>query len=542
MAKTKVQDTPSVQAPMTAVGRYESLAGQRNVYLERARLAAKLTIPGLMPPQGSTGAMKLYTPWSSVSARGVNNLTAKFMLAILPPNQPFFRLTMDDYVVEELAAKAVQAGDEGDDARAIFEAALAKVERAVMTRMEQQGIRLPVSEGVKQLIVCGNALLQVLPKGKIVLHKLDKYVVKRDPEGNVVEIVVKQCLSRMTLPERARQIVETSEADKAKSDKTGDNIIDMYTRVSRRTRGSKDYWYVCQEILGVTIPDSDGSYPIDKTPWLPLRWSAVDGEDYGRGLVEEYIGDVQSHESLSKSIVQFAAAAAKILFMVNEGGTTSKKKIAKSASGDVVDGDAKDVTVLQLEKFNDFRVAKETADGIEKRLEQAFMLNSSVQRDAERVTAEEIRFLATELEQTQAGAYTMFGQEFLRPLVSRYMAQMQREGALPALPEKAVNPQIVTGLDALGRTADLQKLDILLDGIEKYFGTPNSPTSEYVNVGDYIKRRGTAIGMDTKGLVRTDAEVQATKQAAQAQQLTEKLGPHVIKAAAGAQQPSPTAA
>jgi hypothetical protein len=477
-----------------------------------------------------------------VAARGVNNLTAKILLALIPAGQPFFRLTIDDYAIEELASKAAAAGDDGDDARATFEAALAKVERAVMTRMEQQGIRLPISEGIKQLIVCGNGLLQVLPKGKMVLHKLDKYVVKRDPEGNVVEIVVKQCLSRMTLPERARAIVESQKETMAKNDKTGDNIIDLYTRVTRRTRGSKEYWYVCQEILGVTIPDTDGSYPIDQTPWLPLRWSAVDGEDYGRGLVEEYIGDVQSHESLSQAIVKFAAAAAKILMFVNESGTTSKKKIAKAASGDVVDGDAKDVTILQLEKFNDFRVAKETADGIEKRLEQAFMLNSSVQRDAERVTAEEVRFLAAELEQTHAGAYTILGQELLRALVSRYMAQMQRENALPALPKKAINPQIVTGLDALGRTADLQKLDILLDGVEKYFGTPNSPTSEYVNVGDYIKRRGTAIGMDTKGLIRTDAEVQAARQQTQAQSLTEKLGPHAIKAAASSTQQSQGAA
>jgi hypothetical protein len=221
--------------------------------------------------------------------------------------------------------------------------------------------------------------------------------------------------------------------------------------------------------------------------------------------------------------------------MVNEGGTTSKRKIARASSGDVVDGDSKDVTVLGLDKFNDYRVAKETADGIEKRLEQAFLLNSSVQRDAERVTAEEIRFVAAELEQTLGGVYTILGQELQLPLVRCYMAQMQRDGSLPAIPAKAVNPQIVTGLDALGRTSDLQKLNDLFAGVVKFFG--EEAAAEYSNVGDYIRRSGTALGIDTKGLIRTDEEVQQARQAKVAQSLTEKLGPHAIKAGAAA---SPT--
>lgn len=531
-------DTPNA---MTAQARYDSLVGERSIPLQRARDAAKLTIPGLMPPEGKSSSMKLYTPWQSVSARGVNNLTSKLLLALFPAGSPFFRLTMDDYVVEQLAGAAATAGDSGDDARATFEAALGKVERSVMTRMEQKGIRLPLSEGFKHLVVCGNCLLQMLPKGQILLHKLNNYVVKRDPAGDPVEIVVKQSLARMTLPERARQIVE--EHDKtAPADKSGQDSVDIYTRISRRVRGSSQYWYICQEVLGTTIPGTEGSYPIDKTPWLPLRWSAVSGEDYGRGFVEEYIGDVKSLESLSKSIVQIAAAAAKILFLVDEGGSTSKKKLSRAQSGDFIDGNAKDISVLMLEKFNDFRVAKETADGIEKRLEQAFLLNSSVQRNAERVTAEEIRFVAAELEQAHAGSYTILGMELQRPLVINYMAQMARDGSLPALPKKAVNPQIVTGLDALGRTADLQKLDMLLDGVERYFGTPNSPVEEYVDASDYITRRGTALGMDTKGLVRTAQQVAAGRQQKAAQQLTEKLGPHAIKAAAGQASAPQTAA
>ena len=65
-----------------------------------------------------------------------------------------------------------------------------------------------------------------------------------------------------------------------------------------------------------------------------------------------------------------------------------------------------------MDKFNDFRVAYQAMQGIEERLSQQFMLQSSVQRNGERVTAEEIRYLAGELEDTLSGIYSILSQEF----------------------------------------------------------------------------------------------------------------------------------
>jgi hypothetical protein len=529
--------TPTVSPVMTAEGRYDSLASLRSPYLDRAREAAKISIPGLMPPEGASGATKFYKPFQSVLARGLNNLSAKIMLALFPPGSSFFKLTIDDFVVAALEKKA-GSPEAAKDARAEFEKALGSVERAVINRMEQVGARLQILEAVKQLLVAGNALLQVLPGGKMVLHKLTNYVVKRDPEGTVVEIVLKQNLSRMTLPERARAIVE-SKTPEPKSDQPGDDSIALFTRITRKNQRGHSWWAVYQEIVGERIPGTEGTYPIDKSPWIPVRLFPSAGEDYSRGFIEEIIGDGQSLESLSQSIVEFSAAAAKILFMVNESGTTSKKRISEAPSGAFIDGNAEDITVLQLEKFADFRVTKETADGIEKRLEQAFLLSSSVQRNAERVTAEEIRLLAQDLEQAHAGLYSILSQEMQRALVAVYMLQMQKEGALPALPKEAVKPQIVTGLEALGRGADLQKLDILVNGGATLFGT--EVVSEYIDPGSYFTRRGTALGIDTKGIVRTEEQVAQARQQKIAAETLSKVAPQALKGAqeaAASQQPN----
>ena len=43
----------------------------------------------------------------------------------------------------------------------------------------------------------------------------------------------------------------------------------------------------------------------------------VDGECYGRGRVEEFIGDLKSLEALSQALVEGSAAAAKVVFTVS---------------------------------------------------------------------------------------------------------------------------------------------------------------------------------------------------------------------------------
>jgi len=513
---------------MTARERYESLCPAREPYLRRAREASALTLPSLILPEGYSGATDLEQPYQSLGSRGVNNLSSKFLLALFPPGSSFARLTIDDFLKEKIEARA-GGGKDGDDARTVFEEALAKVERAVINRMEQAGSRATLSEALKHLLVGGNVLVQELGDGGLRMYPLTQYVCKRDPQGNPVDIVVKQALSRMTLPPAALALVGDAGTER-QTDKNGDETIDLFTR-QRRIEGR---WEVYQEVEGAEVPKSRGYYPIDNPAFMAWRFAKSDGEDYSRGYVEEYIGDLRTVESLSQSVVDFAAEAARIVRFVNEAGVTDKDEYAKARSGAVLDGTADDITTAGLDKVADFQVASSVLERAEKRLEQAFLLFSGVQRDAERVTAEEIRQLAAELETVSAGTYSVFGKEIQLPLFSRVMLSMQKKHQLPMLPKDAVSPKIVTGLAALGRTSDLQKLDILLNGLDQQFGT--EAVAEYVPLGAVIRRKATALGIDVADMVRTEEQVQQIRQQKNMQSLTEKLGGPVIGAMSAAQQ------
>lgn len=529
MAETEV---PVPSENMTAGARYEGLTTEREPYLKRARQVAELTIPSLMPPANATGSTILYQPFQSVGADGVNNIAAKLLLSLFPVGTSFFRRVLDEIAMDQLRE---QTGDDEafESAKQEFEEALAKSERVVMARMDQKGSRMQLFEGFKQLVTAGNVLIQVLPDSKLKLHRMDKYVVKRDQQGNVLEVIVKETISRRMLDPRIRAALvnEPSEAGK-KTDE-----VSLYTRTVRTER----LWRQVTEVCGTPIEDSRGTYPLDKSPWLPLRFIAVDGEDYGRGYAEERIGDLSSFESLSQSLVEGAAVCARVLTFVNEGGVTQKSVVSGARNGAVVDGVAKDVTFLQVEKFADFRVAKETADGIEKRLQRAFLLLAGSQRDAERVTAEEIRMVAQELETALGGNYSALSQELQYPLAIRIMFQMEREGKLPKLPDKLVSTQIVTGLAGLSRNTELGKLDTLFAGVDQIFG-PNA-AAEYGNPGAYLKRKGVALGLVTEGLVRSDKDVADARAASQKAALAEKaVGPGIKAAsdqAVAAQQSAP---
>ena len=433
------------------------------------------------------------------------------LLALLPPNSPFFRLTVDDFKLQELAQE--------EGARAEVEEALSKIERAVMSEIEASSTRIAAFEAIKHLLVAGNVLLYQPDRGGMRVFHMDRYVLSRDPMGNPLEIITKEDVSPSALPSELRNLLESSDTE----DTNNDEPVSLFTQVVR----FDGKWNVSQEVAGIPVPDSDGTYPLDKSPWIPLRLSRIDGESYGRGYVEEYQGDLNSLETLTQAIVEAAAASAKVLFLVRPNGTTRARVLAEAPNGAIREGDANDVSTLQVQKSGDMQIAFQTSQEIKERLSFAFLMNSSVQRNAERVTAEEIRYMASELEDALGGIYSILSQEFQLPLVNRLLLQMQKQKKVPQLPKGMVSPTIVTGLEALGRGHDLNKLAAMLDHLQ-----PLGPEAiqKYMNVGDYITRVGTSLGMDMDGLIKSDEQMQQEEQQAMAMQTGQQLAPQAFDA------------
>ena len=497
----------------SAQSQYSKLESMRHPYLMRARDCSRVTIPTVIPDEGSTTDKRFPTPYQSVGARGVNNLASALLLSLLPPNSPFFRLVVDDAALRKL--QGVDPRIKGE-----IERAMSERERLVMREIEVQAVRVGVFEALKHLIIAGNVGLYFpVEGGPMRVIRMDRYAVKRCPMGKVRQAIIKESVAISMLPEEARMMALQNQ-DASTQD------IDLYTCIHSIEDGKVEMW---QEIKNAIVPGTYGVFDESKSPFIALRMMRVDGEDYGRGYVEQYLGDLKSLEALSQVIVEGAAASSKVLFLVNPNGSTRASTLAKAPNGAIREGSAGDVSVLQVGKQADFSTALQTINAISERLSYAFLLTEASIRNAERVTAEEVRLVTQSIERQLGGIYSLLSLEFQLPLVYKIMEQMERERRLPKIPKKFVTPAIITGIEALGRGNDLNRLDVYLAGIGQVLGP--QVIQQYVDVREYLTRRAAALGIETNGLVKSEEQLQSEAQAAAYQNAMSQAMPMVSSAA-----------
>ena len=486
---------------MTAKSRYDSLSAGRSSFLDIAVQCSELTLPYLIQQEEMrTTHKRLTQPWQSVGAKAVVTLASKLMLALLPPQTTFFKLQIAD---EKLGTELPP------EIRSELDLSFAKMERMVMDSIAASSDRVTVHQAIKHLVVGGNALL-FMGKDGIKHYPLNRYVVERDGNGNVIEIVTKELINKDLLPKELTQ-------DKLMSqDNTVNTMNDVEVYTHCKLQNNRWVWH--QEAFDKKVPGTEGKAPKDASPWLVLRFNSVDGENYGRGRVEEFIGDLKSLEALSQAITEGSAAAAKVVFLVSPSSTTKPQTLAKAGNGAIIQGRPDDVAVVQVGKTADFATASQQMQILERRIAEAFLIMNP--RNAERVTAEEIRLTQMELEAQLGGLFSLLTVEFLVPYLNRKLLVLQRSGELPRYPKNLVKPTIVAGINALGRSSDRESLTQFIMTIAQTLGP--EAMMQYLNPDEVIKRLAAAQGIDVLNLVKSmDQQQQEAEQNMQMQQQLE---------------------
>ena len=179
---------------------------------------------------------------------------------------------------------------------------------------------------------------------------------------------------------------------------------------------------------------------------------------------------------------------------------------------------------MQVGKTADFKTAYEMANQLGQRISDAFMVLNI--RQSERTTAEEVRLTQLELEQQLGGMFSLLTDEFLKPYLERTLMVLQRSNQLPKLPKGIVRPEIVAGVNALGRGQDRESLIQFITTIAQTMGPET--LAKFINPDEYIKRLAAAQGIDYLNLVKSVSDVQAESeqqaQMAQQQSLVDQAG------------------
>lgn len=404
--------------------------------LDAAEEFAKWTLPTVFTKDHSSEGGRratLHRDYQSTGAVLVNSASTKVTNALFPQGAPFFRFVDS----EDMQAAVGELGLEGT-----VQSQQAQIELAASNLVFSKDNYAASLRAVKLLMVTGNALEYFDEStGRSHIYSIRDFTVRRDGSGNVLRIILKERIAVMDLPEEFRRAYYENK-------KPYDDVT-LYTGICLEDGKYKVYQEVQQHSIG-----QPSTYPKDECPYTPLVWNLVNGEHYGRGLVEDYAGDFARLSELSLALTLYEVEAARLFNAVSSNSGIDVDTAQSAETGEYVQTNAQPGTnpgIWAVENGSAQKIASLQAEiqMLEQKLARAFMYAGNT-RQGERVTAYEVRMNAQEAQNALGDAYSVLSDHWLRKRAYLYTVylypQMRAMFALGA-----------TGIKILVGTASLNK-------------------------------------------------------------------------------------
>jgi len=427
--------------------RWAQMALDKGDLITRCEQYARWTVPGIMPEDGVGADSSLLRSYVIVGPRLINNLSNKIVEVMFPQSRPFFSVTLSADVAKEIRQTAgedelaAMADQTRREARWLEEYAVSK-----MRLVEYRPTAVDVAQ---QLIVCGNVLMRRLPNNRRIAYNIRDYCVRRNLDGSVKEVVLKDSVMPADLSPYVLEQIKAEKPSLIPEDETQQKPMTLYTHY---TRASSKMWQEKQEIEDCEITGVT-KYTDVKFPCIALAWSLRRGEHYGRGLVEEHRVVFHNLDRTGEALFDMYEIAAEIKFLVKPGSLVDVTNLNRTRRGSYHSGQEGDVTAIQVNKYQDLQVVEGAVARMERELSYAFLSGAGTTREAERVTAMEIQYQALELETAFGGLYSRLALEWQQKEAEYLLATIGNEIKVGG--KSAFDVQVTTGLESLSREGEL---------------------------------------------------------------------------------------
>lgn len=437
----------------TIRAQYMQEVGHREEHLLRARECAKLTKPWVLPPKAHAKDSRLPENYQSLGARGITNLEGKMILALYPPDMPWFQLVP---AAEIRYDPNVPPEDIQEIERRLHLYELivqAKLEAAVYGTHGRRpiGFRTNKRQSLSLILITGESMERINRDYTITVLTRDQYTVTRDSAGNILSIKIEEKIDPLTLT--AEQL-EKSELDvgELRRKSAAERQRPIYTQAEWDVEKKK--WIIKQELNDRIVNDSEE--PV--SPFVSTPLELAPNANYGVGFVEANRGDLFSYNSLSEKTLDFAALASKMVPILDPSSMIKPEHLERKSGVPVVDHVANGVwqrgCFMSVDKLSDFSIVNAVMQRTEGRLGKGMLLESESVRKSERTTAFEIQATTIrELDGALGGLYAPTADSNQIPTIQRVMYMLQEDGVLPPLPKGAVEIKALTGIAALARQA-----------------------------------------------------------------------------------------
>lgn len=476
--------------------------------LERLELYAIWTIPSVFPSkcnQRAKGNALIEHDYQSVGALLVNRLASKLARTLFPVGTSFFRIEITEQTrqkINQMFKQDVQSGD----------SALINLENTACRRLFLKASYAQLVQALRLLIVTGECLLH-RASGRVSVYSLRNYVVQRNNVGEVQRIIIKEPKKYYELDSATKTIVGEHDED---------TLLDLYTQVLRKVKkvnGSDVVsWEVTQEIDGKKLSGKQ-VFRDNLCPYIPVPWSFMNGDAYGRGYVEEYSGDFAKLSELSAALTHYELQATRVLNVFDPAGQFDIDSAVNALSGDWIQGQVNAVNAFEVGSYQKIQELRNDIQSVEQRLSTAFMYTGNT-RDAERITAFEIQMNAEEAEQVLGGVYSQLSQNMHLPLAYLLLDEVDPT-IIQAFDVNDIELNILTGLIALSRSSENQALMIAANQIAQAIPVFAQMSKKY-DIDKMISGILLSNGIDPSSIEKTleqlQQEAENDEKAAMAQQ------------------------
>jgi hypothetical protein len=401
--------------------RFEELDGERRTILDRKRECAEYTHPIVLPPESYTDQDELDTPLNSAPAIGSTALAAKIANSVLPTNG-------SSIVTPEIP---VPSGVP-DNVIEMVTNTITAYDRQVMAYLQSSNFRSQLHDISLDLVVVGDALLEMLPNGQYRKHRLDNYVVVRKEDGSIHELIIRVWVDPKTLDTEYQNRVGPSEVQAGSR-----RLEPKFIKVCWET----DRYYVTEEFRGVS--KNIGDYLV--LPYFALKTGGSASDNYGRSIIESLLGDIRSLMAHSLALLQGSAANSEFRLCVDPQGVTEMPHMANSVNGQWVTARAQDIHVMQLGNPVQVQITMAAVEKYEAAILRALLYDLVYAgQNRDRVTATEINATIQAIESGLSGLLSSITQELHIPLVRRLSVKMAMDEQLDE-PVRAIAQNVVSG-------------------------------------------------------------------------------------------------
>lgn len=504
--------------------RWEELNAKKTQLLSLCEKYAGWTLPYIFPPENLSEGTELPVEIDSIGSQGTNHLANKIVSTLFPAKSLFFRLVIDQTMKDQIQAgmSAAEAQGDPDDIKAALETQiqaaeilLSAAEKRAEEHLDMVKYRPQAINAVKHLIITGNAMIfHPEDSGPVQVYSLRNYHVVRDCNNEMVEFMTREKKAFETFHPAVQAALRSDAAVKHLYDKTAKKYLDA-TEVTIYTQGRLEddgKFHITQYADEVRL-NTNLMYTKKDLRWIPLTWNLMQGEDYGRGLVQDFAGAFHALMVLNGALLNIAAIMGDIKFFVDPQSMIDINEVQNSLPGSYHIGKALEIGTAQMNFTAQYQALQTTVERYQKQIAQAFMLTQQLRRDAERVTAEEIRQDVDELETSNSGVY------------SRLAADWQTRTAILALNDtdfegigQGIQPRVITGMDSLSRAGEAYNMRLFLTDLGLLQAVPED-LRQTVKKPQFIKQIASYHQVPYESWVMTPNELRAEQDRQMEQQM-----------------------